>query len=340
MKSSEALSFDLNLPVLVIILLALPVLYLGISYAYLAVWHGKLLLFKTVIHENGRHTLLGSLFYFDHFVACVPMVIFFALCVAGGLALSNPLSRVISVAQLSYVTAVLLLGAALLVLCSFVASVFIAGWQRTVDYASQRIERDGVTSKGGNWNQLQLSNVPIGLGAIGTCIALVGLSPDSNPPGFSSLVGLGLIGLAAILSIAISAFNWCGWEAFRNPRWLAHSIREMATYPFTGIPLAMLSVLLVEFILTGSDQWTVQLSWLSVILIGAAALILIAQLLLLKNTNISAIAQKPSFAPNGLTIPYLLCSHVFEHFLDFILIFLLAGGFYALGRLLSVCIMG
>jgi len=326
----------MNLPVLVMVLLALPVLYLGISYAYLAVWHGKFCLWRTVIHENGHHTLLGSLFYFDHFVACVPMVTFFALCVAGGFALSNPTFKLISVTRLATVTAVLLLGAALLVLCSFVASLFIVGWQRTLDYASQRIERDGVISKGGNWNQLQLSNVPIGLGAIGTCIALVVFSPDLNPLGYASFTGFGLIGLAAILSIAISAFNWCGWEAFKNPRWLAHSIREMATYPFTGIPLAMLSVLLVEFILTGSDQWTIQLSWPSVILIGVAALILIAQLLLLRNTNIGSIAQKPSFAPNSLTIPYLLCSHVFEHFLDFILIFLLAGGFYALARLLVV----
>jgi hypothetical protein len=34
-------------------------------------------------------------------------------------------------------------------------------------YSFQRIEGDGILSKGGNWNMLQLSNIPIALGTIG-----------------------------------------------------------------------------------------------------------------------------------------------------------------------------
>ncbi len=218
------------------------------------------------------------------------------------------------------------------------ASVCVAGWQRTIDYAFQRIERDGVVSKGENWHQLQLSNIPIALGTVGASSALAISTKVADAQSHVSLIGGGIacIGVSAVLSIAISAFNWCGWNAFLNPRWLAHSIRESATYPLTGVPIAMASVLLVEFYLSGVDKWTIQLRLPLLILFGTGIIILIGQFLLLKNVDVLAMAQKPSFTPNGLPIPYLLCSHVFEHFLDFVLIAPLTGGVYALVRFLGL----
>ena len=69
---------------------------------------------------------------------------------------------------------------------------------------------------------------------------------------------------------------------------------------------------------------------------GTGIVILIGQLVLLRNVDVLAIAQSPSFASNGLSILYLLCSHVFEHFLDFVLIVPLTGGIYALVRFLAL----
>jgi hypothetical protein len=102
---------------------------------------------------------------------------------------------------------------------------------------------------------------------------------------------------------------------------------------FTGIPIALSGVLLVEYYLSGLDAWTFKPRLISLILIGTGSAIVVGELILLKNVDVLAIAQKPSFAANGLSIFYLLSSHVFEHFLDFILIGPLTGGIDALLRL-------
>ena len=147
--------------------------------------------------------------------------------------------------------------------------------------------------------------------------------------------GITCISLAAALLVGISALNWPGWQSFLNPRWLAHSIREIATYPLAGIPIALAGVLLVENYLSGVNRWVIGPGPLSFVLIGMSILIVAGQLILLKNVDLLAMAQNPPFAPGGLSIPYLLFSHVFEHFLDFVLIGPLAGGIYALVRLLN-----
>jgi hypothetical protein len=332
----DTVSMSIRLDVLLLILMAPPVLYFVISYSYLASWHNKLFLWNSVIHENGRLTLLESLYYFDHFVGVVPMIVLFALCVAGGFSLGGVFPSIIDMSTAKVVTTILLTGSALIVLFAFLASIFTAGWQRTLDYAFQRIERDGVISKGGTWNQLQISNIPIALGTIGLTSALAISSKNSVDPGnVNPMVGgIICIGLAAVLSITISALNWSGWQSFLNPRWVAHSVREIATYPLTGIPVAMASILLVEYYLSGVDKWTFQLHLPSILLLGTGIAFLIGQLIFLRNVDVLAIAQKPSFASDGLPIPYLLCSHVFEHFLDFVLIIPLSGGVYAFVRFL------
>lgn len=321
----------LHLSVLVPFLLAFPVTYFVISYTYLAWWHKEVFLWDTVIHENGRLTLAGSLFYFDHFVACVPMITVFALCTAGGVALSGQIAPGANGSRARFSAVVLLSGAGLLVLGAFIASVYMVGWERTIDYALQRIERDGVTSKGGNWNQLQLSNIPIALGIIGLGSTFVMFKMGYNEKRDARLNAAGriCISVAAALMVGISACNFNGWEYFLNPRWMAHSIRELATHPVTGVPIALTSILLVERYISGLEIWVIKPRRLSLILIGIAIVIVAAQLLFLKNVDVLAIAQKPAFAADTLSIPYLLCSHVFEHFLDFVLIAILTGGIYA-----------
>jgi hypothetical protein len=110
----------------------------------------------------------------------------------------------------------------------------------------------------------------------------------------------------------------------------------MATYPLTGIPIALAGVLLVEYYLSGLQVWSIALHKSTWLLLGMSLLIVIVELSLLKNVKVLAMAQKPAFAAHGLSVPYLLSSHVFEHFLDFVLIGPLTGGIYALVRLLAL----
>jgi hypothetical protein len=320
------------------LLLVIPITYFAAAYAYLAWWHRKAFLWSTVVHENGRLTLMGSLFYFDHFLGCLPMIVVFALCVAGGLAMNGRVPYFNEPYRAANIAAVLLGIALLMVLASFAASIMVAGWERTIDYALQRIERDGVLSRGGNWNQQQLSNIPIALGAIGlsNCLTMLDMGYGSKRDAVLSRKGKICIGLALALTVIITAITFPGWQSFLNARWVAHSIREMATYPLTGIPIALAGILLVERYISHLDAWLVKPRSLSLILIGAGILILFAQLVYLSNVDVLGMAQKPAFAEGGLSVFYLLFSHVFEHFLDFVFIAPLAGGIYALARWLGV----
>ena len=327
----------LHLRHLITVLLALPVTYFAISYCYLAWWHNEIFLWNTLIHENGRLTLSGSMFYFDHFIACVPMIVLFALFTAGGFVMAGHPFVAIDKSRSSFAAATLLSVAAFLILGAFAASIYTVGRQRTIDYALQRIERDGVMSTGGNWNQLQLSNIPIALGAISVSGTLIMFAPGAGAKQDSGLITGGriCIAVAATLMIGISALTFPGWQAFLNPRWMAHSIRELATYPLTGIPIALIGILLVERYLSGLKTLRIKAGALSLILIGIGLVIVAGQLLWLTNVDVLAMAQKPSFSADGLSVPYLLTSHVFEHFLDFVLIGPLSGGIYALTRLLA-----
>lgn len=317
---------------LLAILLGLPVLYLVVSYGYVAWRHQKPWLLRTIIHENGRLTLLGSVFYFDHFVACVPMVTVFALCTAGGVAVTAHVPPHVDVARARMVAVFLLAAAAVLIVAAFIAAVFSVGWQRTIDYGLQRIERDGVLSKGGNWNQLQLSNVPIAIATVGAASMVRLLGGGAGASGNSSLCGGGIACIAAgiALLVGLSLLCWCGWEAFRNPRWLAHSMREVATFPLTGIPIGLASIVLTAHALAGPGTWSVQPNWPALLLVGVAALIVAVEFAAVRHVDVLAIAQKPSFAHEGMSIPYLLAAHVFEHLLDFVLLAFMAAGLYAL----------
>ncbi|MCW5979283.1 MAG: hypothetical protein KIT09_14505 [Bryobacteraceae bacterium] len=316
-----------SVSVLLRVLVGVPGLCFLISYCYLAIWHGRLWLWDAVVHENGRLTLGGSLFYFDHFLGCSPMAAMFALCVAGGCTLGGAGRAVTQPQRARGVAAVLLIGVLVFLVATFVASVHVAGWERTQDYLYQRVERDGVISKGGNWNQLQLSNVPIALGILSVCVALTTASGPARAAG-----GLLPIGLAAAMSAALTGWSWNGWEAFLNPRWLAHSIRELATYPLTGVPLAVAGVVVIEYAVSGARRWTVRVGTPSAVLLGVAVAMVAGQFIMLRQTDVLAIAQRPSFAPLGLSLAYLLASHVFEHFLDFVFLGVFAGGVYALLR--------
>jgi hypothetical protein len=318
---------------LLLLLLTLPAAYVCVAYTYLAIWHGEACLWNRVVHENGRLTLLGSIFYFDHFLGCTPMVLLFALCIAGTCSVRT--ARVSPAAEGNRRLGPILVGAAgLFFILSLVASLHTVGWQRTFEYFFQSIERDGVTSKGGNWNQLLLSNIPISLGAIAVCNMLVpGKMPGVERGGERQrLYGFLLIVGAAVFLIGLTSWSWPGWSAFWNTRWLGHSLRELATYPLTGVPVAVAAVIFTEYWMSGVRVWVLEISRPSIILISVASAIAVVEWFAVRQADVLAVAQRPHFAPAGLSIGYLLSSHVFEHSLDVFFLGVLSAACYALVR--------
>jgi hypothetical protein len=265
------------------------------------------------------------------------MASFLAIVTAGALCLGATGAPKVAGERAGALALALLLGATALVLVGAVGSLRSVGLSATLEYALQRVERDGVSSRGGTWNQLQLSSLPLALGALGLGIGIAPISSTAGQDTVATPVGVGLafVVLGLGLNLLLSVLVWPGLRAFKNPRWLAHSLREIATFPFTAVPLAIAVGLIVERTVSGSSHLLLTVGPLSIALLGLALCSVLMQWSLLRGVDVLAIAQKPSFASQSLDVHYLLASHVFEHALDIALLALLTGGLYAAGRLVG-----
>jgi hypothetical protein len=309
------------------LLLAIPIATYGLSYLYLAGSHGRLDLWSVVVHESGRLTLLESTFYASHFLGHTPVLITIALLFGGCWLSMSPLLR-----TRSALTTRSLAGAlAVLIATAAVISVWHFGVEDTVSFVLQRKQRPDLYTEGGSWNlhlpstMLQFLLIPVvvwgarwmwcrpvewssrGLGlVVATVVAAVGFTWLANGQPFAALVGV--------------------WS---DPRYLAHSVRELATFPLTYYPLPLATLLMAEETRPRDRRTHGRLD-----LVPALALVLFLagfcyQVVVSLAHDVGSLAQRPDFAHGGeLSILYLLAAHYFEHFLDSI--------FFALLTLLAV----
>ena len=319
---------------LIIILFALPIGYIVLSYVYLMVWHRKLWLFDAVMHEDGRHTLWGALTYWGHFLACLPTALFVSGCLAGGTLIATNYNIALNDKAWTIGFVLIALGF-VFVLAVVWGAVRQVGIQQTLHYALQKFERDNVSSWGGCWNQFVPSNVVIGLGSaaagliLGASLQCADAVIVQRHPGWWAqwLV----LGLAVLWFLVLCLIFRTGRRSYTEPRWLAHSIREIATYPLTAVPAGLGAILLAHYALYPEGCWNTTVPLWSVGLFVIACILVIWQLLALRGKDVIAMSQKPSFAPEGLPVTYLLASHVFEHTTDIIFVVLTTPGFYVLG---------
>jgi hypothetical protein len=153
-------------------------------------------------------------------------------------------------------------------------------------------------------------------------------------PVVASRSGSGLLTAAVLLLAAVTvvanrdpvvAFA----AAWTEPRYLAHSVRELVTFPLTYYPLPLAVLLAREPAAHGGVTPATRVAWLMAGLLLIFAAGFGYQVIAALGHDIGALAQRPDFAVGGrLGIPYLLASHAFEHLLDSI--------FFALVTLLLV----
>jgi hypothetical protein len=297
------------------LLLLLPAAVYLASYANLALYHGRAWLWSTVVHESGRYTLLETTFYASHFLGHAPVLLTIALFAAGSWRSMSPPSpppagrgRALAVA-----------GLGLLVAGSFALAILHFGLDDTLAFILQRRQRPDDVVDGGSWN-LHLPSTLLQLALIPVTVFLA-RSAFARPVAWSRR---GLPLLAASVAV-VAGVTWLVNRdplaavagVWSDPRYLAHSVRELVTFPLTYYPLA-LALLLAGEAPTRREQRSVSGPDL---LIGALAALFAAgflfQVAVSLRHDIGALAQQPAFAAGGrLGIPYLLASHFFEHFLD------------------------
>jgi hypothetical protein len=314
-------------------LIALPVLTYAASYLYLALYHGKSFLFNTVVHEGGTYSLLQSLFYASHYLGHVPVHIVLAffftgcyLCLSG----DNPgrwTKRKIQ--MLSAVFVLFLVSTAIL-------SITVFGYEDTFSFITQKKQGVGIYRDGGAWN-LHLPSTVLLFVFIPVYIYVVKKICDKNVLVGTRGMGYLAFGFALFLSFTFVLNRHNITETLclisSDPRYLAHGVRELLTFPLTYFPIPLYFFLREEKergLASGSAvDRKLAAGIIFLLIIFMAGLFYEASIPLSK--GIDNLAQRPAFAKGGkLGIPYLLASHYFEHFLDtifFALFCLLLYGF-------------
>ena len=296
------------------ILVALPLGVYLLSYVYLAVYHQRLWLFGTVVHEGGTYTLLQTVFYASHMLGHLPSLTVIALLFAGAsLMLMSPETRW----RMSPLLVAAML-AVFLALCALTAFA-VFGREDTLAFVMQTRQGAAIYAEGGSWNlhlpstMLLFAGVPVYLFVLAR-ILKIPLRPSRQ--------GTRMVLAAAALTIIFTGlFNsdplGAVMTAWTNPRYLAHSVRELATFSLTyfPLPLSLLALGSPAIAPAQRDSWH-RFAWMAVLL-GVTAAALAYQCYIPLTAGIGELAQKPPFAKTGtLSVLYLLTSHYFEHVLD------------------------
>lgn len=300
------------------LLIVLPLLTYIASYSYLAYYHGKLFIFNTTIHEGGTYTLLHTIFYASHFLGHIPVLTVLAFLFVGSyLCLTN-----VPAHSYQKMSTYLLSAFIMLLLCaSLFLSLSVFGFEDTFAFIAQQKQGVNIYEQGGSWN-LHLPSTILLLFFMPVYIFILklvfGKHIDPNTSGLL-YVSIGII-IFFVFTLFVNRNNIdILLSISTNPRYLAHSVRELMTFPIIYFPIPLFFFMRKDKSNSVSNQ-SRQNKKLNRFIASLAIAFLIGffyQVYISLSEGIGNLAQKPSFAKTGeLGIPYLLASHYFEHFLD------------------------
>lgn len=189
----------------------LPLAVLSAAFVILCVHHGTAWPWNLVVHEDGHHTLLGTIFYFDHALGELPLDLLLSAAVAGAMlcAFPPPTARPIR---------------SLIAICLILDVVIVAGAKSRALYLFQFHTRDDVPMVyGSHWHYHFLSQAALML------LPLAVVSIKYN----RVLVAAWAVFAALTIVFGISS------DSFIDPRYLGHQARELFTHTLVTIPLAV-----------------------------------------------------------------------------------------------------
>ena len=300
------------------LLIVLPLLTYIASYSYLAYYHGKFFIFNTIIHEGGTYSLLQTIFYASHFLGHIPVLTVLAFLFVGSYLCLTDVTVHSSPKLSPYLLSALIM---LLLFASFFLSLYAFGFEDTFAFIAQQKQGVKIYEQGGSWD-LHLPSTTLLLCFIPVYIFILkrvlGKHIVPNTSGLLYVSSGIIVFILFTLLVNRNDFDML-FSIYTNARYLAHSVRELVTFPLIYFPIPLFFFMRKE----GSNMVSKQsrqrkkLNWFIASLAVAFLTGFLYQVYMSLSEGIGNLAQKPSFAKTGeLGIPYLLASHYFEHFLD------------------------
>ncbi|MEO6222679.1 MAG: hypothetical protein ABIP90_05475 [Vicinamibacterales bacterium] len=305
----------------------IPAVTLLVTFVGLCVMTGSAWPWNHVVHEDGRHTLLATVFYVEHASRELLPDALLALGVAGAVRHYFPPQFALGVAAASRPRRRLGLITTATFSLIIGATVWTEGGQVLVDNLSQLHTRSGAPLIwGAHWRYHlieRFAQIMLAFSVTGA-VWMIRSKPAAN--GGSGR--LGFYGAALLLFAALTIVFRPTTEPFNDPAFLGHQLRELFTHSFVTLPLALGTCLSLARRYSPSTPLpreagpgTLHSSW-PIILTGAVAILSGAFLL---TASVLSDAQS-----HGQTagLAALLFPHFAEHALGYVFVPALAGLLY------------
>jgi hypothetical protein len=272
----------------------LPLAVLTTAFAILCVHHGTMWPWNVVVHEDGRRTLLETIFYFDHALGELPLDLLLSGAVAGAMLCASsrqehPLRR-LTVVCLALDVAIV------------AGACILSGVKVAALYLFQFHTRDDEPMLyGSHWRYHVLSQAALML------LPLAFFKLKRNPVLLTAWASF--IALTIVFGIGTASFN--------DPRYLGHQARELITHTLVTIPLAVAVVARrIPIFPTGFNfNWKPALAFLGISTYLTAGVLL---------TGAHHHAQSSDWTA-------VICAHFFEHTFSYLVVPAHAKLLYLLG---------
>jgi hypothetical protein len=306
----------------------LPALVLAVSFVAVCIQAGTAWPWNRIVHEDAQHTLLATIFYFEHATRELVLDAVLALAVAGAVRHFYRPSPVDDEAAHMWMGFGIATVAALALILGGTAYVNAFGpdyvgearGQTILDNLAQYPTRPGAAfAWGAHWRYHLIERFTEV--ALAFCVAGLVWLRDGRPASASRGATLYVVALAAFV-VATAIFGVTALP-FRDPVYLGHQLRELVTHTLVTLPLALGAcfVLARRFSYSEATRRSSVPAW-PIFVAGAVAVacggyVLIGAVLL----KAQAYGQKKALAE-------LIFPHFFEHSLGYVFVSALAGFAY------------
>jgi len=311
-----------------------PAVVLLVAFVAVCVQAGTPWPWGHVVHEDRQHTLLATIFYFEHATRELLLDAVLAVAIAGAVRYFYPPSATAGAPDLARTRAILAVAALATLALILGGTAYLnafgpyysaeARGQAILDNLAQYPTRAGAPLVwGAHWRYHLIERFTEIMFAF--CIAGLLWLRDGRPAPSSQRRGSSLYVTAlGVFAVATLVFG-VSTEPLRDPRYLGHQLRELLTHTLVTLPLAMgvCVVLARRFALplagvrSGLPAWPIYATGL--VGVACGAFVFVASVVL----KAQAYGQTTSVAA-------LLFPHFFEHSLGYAFTSALAGFLYLL----------